>query len=148
MPKVYSGNEFEALKCRFENQTELLSRLTQIDLKIFYWFFTLQLIIGAWFIKNIGNEPSKIAFLVIDIVIAFIAFMFIYRNYQRRKEVVQNVQRCTQALGFTEAGIYLENESLDWHPKDKPFPITRYWIPFYFIGILVSVIGIAIILLY
>jgi len=30
MNEIYKGNEFEAVKLRFENQTELLYRLTMI----------------------------------------------------------------------------------------------------------------------
>ncbi len=42
MPEVFRGHEFEALKCRFENQTEQLHRMTLTDLRVFSGYITLQ----------------------------------------------------------------------------------------------------------
>jgi len=89
MPQHYQNYEFEALKCRFENQTEQLYRQTQIDLKIFTGFFTLQIAIGAWFATHesvfTGNYLASIAFILIDVSIAWVASMLLYRSNQRRK---------------------------------------------------------------
>ncbi len=48
MPEMLRGHEFEALTCRFENQTELLHRMTVIDLQVFSGYISLQLALGAW----------------------------------------------------------------------------------------------------
>lgn len=47
-PEVFRGHEFEAVKCRFENQTEQLYRMTMIDLRVFSGYITIQLALAAW----------------------------------------------------------------------------------------------------
>ena len=65
MNPAYEGNEFEALKVRYEDQVKLLRFMTQIDLRIFSGYMTLQLALAAWLA---ANPPSGI-FATIGILI-------------------------------------------------------------------------------
>ena len=151
MPSCYINHEFEALKCRFENQAEQLYRLTQIDLKLFSGFFTLQLAVGGWLATQATSLPPKpivrIAFLFLDIAIAFVATRLLYANKLRRTEVVENVRKCVRALGYQDTGVYLAGESLDWQPPDAMFPKVRYFLVWYLIGAWTTVVAIGVILI-
>ena len=143
MPNVYVGHEFESLKCRFENQTELLYRMTLIDLRIFTAYITLQLALGAWIAtngSNISDTVVKIGLLIIDLVLGGITAALIYNNYRRRKEVVGIVKNCNSALGYETKGTYLEGEKLNVETKFRP------WAGWYFIGIVFGCLGIALVL--
>jgi heme A synthase len=141
---VYEGHEFEALKCRFEDQTELLYRMTLIDLRVFTGYITLQLALGAWIASHAsdfsGIVTLKVGMMLIDLVLAVVAMALIYSNRKRREEVVGIVKNCNVALGYEEPGIYLKDKSLNVHTKFRP------WAGWYYTGIVVGVVGLALVL--
>ena len=118
MANHYEKNEFEALKCRFKDQTELLYRITLLDLRIFTGYLTLQIALGAWIAthQTISSSLTVCAgLLLIDCSLAVIAIAFLYYNSERRLEVVETVKNCNEALGFEELGVYLHNRPLNAH---------------------------------
>lgn len=119
MKKIYKGHEFEAIKIRFQNQTELLYRLTMIDLKIFFGFITLQIVLVAWLATN-GSDFSgilKVGLFVIDINFALVAIFLFIHQARRRKQVSSVVKNCQEALGYTKKGAYLEDKAIEvYHP--------------------------------
>ena len=138
MPKHYQNHEFEALQCRFENQTELLYRLTLLDLRIFTGYITLQLALGAWMATHpadISSPTVRAGLLVIDLSLAVIATAFVYNNYRRRLEIVDTVKNCNEALGYEDSGVYLESRRLNAHTVFRP------WCGWYYAGIVVGFIG-------
>ena len=140
MAEIYKGHEFEDLKVRFKDQVELSHRLTQIDLKVFTGFLTLQLLMSSWLAVNKGKITSEIGLFVIDVSLAVLAVKILYNQYLRRKEVIETVKNCNEALGYEEVGVYLDGKALNVHTK------TRYWFGWYVAAIVVSVIGISLVL--
>ena len=141
-PEIFGGHEFEALKCRFENQTEHLYRLTTIDLRAFSGHVSVQLALTAWLAthqKDLAGEAARIGVMVVDLVLASVAGVLLYNNFRRRKEVAGTVRRCNEALGYETEGVYLEGRKLN-HPTDF-WP----WGKVYFVG-LAAVAGVAIVL--
>ena len=83
--------KFEALKLSYTTQTELLHRLTQIDLRIFSGYISVQLIFGGWSAKNpINSLPAQFGILLINVALTIVACGLLHNNYLRRKEVVKN----------------------------------------------------------
>lgn len=140
MAKIYDGHEFEALKEQLTRQAELLYRLTIIDLKIVTGFLTIQFVMGSWLALHRDQISTDAGLFSIDVAMAILAIKVLYNQYQRRKEVVGTVKNCNEALGYEEPGVYLDGKALD-APTE-----TRYWFYWYAAGIVVSVIGIAIVL--
>lgn len=145
MANVYNGHEFEALKCRFENQTEQLYRMTLIDLRVFSGYITLQLALGAWIATHSDKIPNlviKIGLMTIDLVLAVVATALLFNNYKRRKEVAGTVRNSNIALGYETPGVYLDKEKLNVHTEFRP------WVGWYFAGIAAGLLGIALILFF
>lgn len=143
MPNHYQNHEFEALRCRFEDQTELLYRLTLIDLRIFSGYITLQLALAAWISihrSEIEIPTMRAGLLVIDLALAVVAAALLYNNYKRRKEVTGTVKNCNEALGYNDSGVYLDERPLNAPTKFRP------WAGWYYLGIIVSVVGVAMVL--
>ena len=140
---IYKGNEFEALKCRFENQTEQLYRMTLIDLRVFTGYITLQLALGAWIASHSSDFSGiilRVGLMLIDLVLAIVAWALLYMSRKRREEVVGIVKNCNTALGYEEPGVYLEGKALNVHMKFRP------WAGWYYAGIIVGVVGLAFVL--
>ena len=140
MAKIYEGHEFEALIVRLKDQAELSHRLTPIDLKFFIGFLTLHFVMGSWLALNRAEISSPVGLFVIDVVLAVLAIKILFNHRLRRKEVVDTIRNCNEALGYESVGVYLDSKTLNAPTK------TRYWFTWYAVGIIVSVIGIAIIL--
>ena len=140
---IIDGNEFEALKMRFENQVEQLHRMTLIDLRVFSGFITLQLALGAWLAtKGTGvfGCLSKFGVFAIDLSLAVVAVALLYNNLQRRKEVAKTVGNCATALGYKEVGKYMEGTALDANF------IFRPWAGWYYLGICTSLLGVVLVI--
>lgn len=143
MPEVYRGHEFEAVKCRFENQTEQLYRMTLIDLRIFTGYIALQLALGAWIATHgsaIPNMIVRIGLMIIDLVLTVGAIALLYNDLRRRKEVAGIVGNCNKALGYETPGVYIPSEKLNVETKFRP------WAGWYFAGIVVGFLGITLVL--
>jgi len=155
--EFWKGKEFEALSLRYNDHVELLRKLTDIDLKLFFASLTVQLILGAWFFENQVDDPiMKLGMLIIDIGLMFIGLSLLYLNYIRRFEAVMTLKNIMNALGFTEVGVYLQQKSIN--PTSQQFlPINLqtekilshgfrpFW-PYYKWGIVVSIIGLGFVL--
>ena len=140
MTKHYQGHEFEALKLRYEDQVALLRTLTDVDFKIFTAFFTLQLLLGSF----LATQPALIPKLqwglaAIDAVLAALSVKLLHNNHCRRQEIADTISNINAALGFAEPGIYIESL-----PLNPPYT-RRYWFKWYFFGVVVSSLGIALV---
>lgn len=85
MPEVFRGHEFEALKCRFENQAEQLHRMTLIDLRVFSGYITIQLALAAWLATHRDSFAGAAAMsgvMAIDIVLATVTGALLYNSYK------------------------------------------------------------------
>ncbi len=142
MNEIYKEKEFEAVKLRFENQTEQLYRMTMIDLRIFSGFITLQLALGAWLAKNPEAFSWKVkpGLFVIDFGLVCVAAALLRNNALRRKEVAAVVGNCAKALGYKTPGAFLEADPLDVKME------MRLWKNYYYWGIAISLIGVFLVL--
>lgn len=142
MKPPYKGNEFQALKMRYEDQVELLRTITQLDLKIFSGYLTLQVALGAWLITHpLGVMTMKVGIFIIDLGISAIATYLFYSHLHRRREAVDTIKNLNAAFGFTTPGVYVAQKSINAPPpKIRPF-----WLA-HLAGIIVSTAGIALII--
>ena len=144
MKKIYEGNEFEAVKLLYENQTEQLYRMTMIDLRIFTGFITLQIVLGAWFATKgsvlSGELLMKVGLSVIDIGLTYVACALLRNSALRRKEVAAIVINCAEALGYKTPGAFLEAAPLDVKLE------LRLWKNYYYFGIAISLVGVLLVL--
>ena len=141
MDPVYKGHEFEALRLRYEDQVELLRALTNLDMKIFTGFITVQLVLGGWISAYpISDVFVQTGLFLIDIVFAFLAGRLLYNQFKRRKEVINTVKNLNEALGFNKSGTYLPDRAINATSSTRP------WFWWYIIGICVATFGLSLIL--
>ena len=96
-----NNQKFEAVKYRHEDQSKLLQLMSQIDLKVFISFLTLQMILGG-FITQVNLENiSKYGLFVLDVSFSMVCIVLLLNNYKRRKEVVGTIKNCNKALVMT-----------------------------------------------
>ena len=138
---AYKNHEFEVLKLQFETQTSLLRNLTDIDLRIFTGYITLQLILGGWLSENpLQNLWLMIGILILNFTLTAIAFWLLRNSYKRRKEVAATIQNLNEALGLLTPGIYLRDKAINTHTMFRP------WVYGYHIGLIIGFFGIALII--
>jgi len=116
-----------------------------IDLRLFIGYLTMQMLAGSWFIANIDKVNSfiaKLGLILIDISLAVVALILLHRQKLRRKEVVNTIRNCNEALGYQDEGMYIEGKCID-DPEMK----IRMWFSLYAIGIIASLLGFIIIIL-
>ncbi len=78
--------------------------------------------------------------LLIDVALSLVCIILLSFNHIRRKEVVQTLENCNSALGFDIPGVYIKDAAINAQAKSRP------WFWMYFVGIILSITGIAIIL--
>ena len=138
---AYKTHEFEVLKLQFETQTSLLRNLTDIDLRIFTGYITLQLILGGWLSENpLQNLWLMIGILILNFTLTSIAFWLLGNSYKRRREVATTIQNLNEALGLLTSGIYLKNKAINTPTLFRP------WVYGYQIGLIIGFFGIALII--
>lgn len=143
MLEVFRGHEFEALRCRFENQTEQLHRITLIELRVFSGYITLQLALGAWLATHqdkLAGVTARIGLMGIDLVLAVVAGALLYVSFKRRKEITGIVRNWHKALGYETEGVYLDGATLNVPTQ------FRTWAGWYFLGIGSALAGIGLVL--
>ena len=144
MPGVYDDDDAkrEILTLAFGNHVQYLRWLSQIDLRMFGGFLTLQLVLGGWLLQYPPVRASATSgILIIDVVLAFAASVFLIKNQVRRKREVTTLGNISEALGLTKEGYFLENKKIMESPQSDP----SLWL--YLLAIGTSVIGIALIIL-
>lgn len=140
MLKLNDQQKFEAIKYRHEDQSKLLQKIADVDLKVFVSFFTLQIAIGGFKIQSNLTIENKIGIAILDFAILFICAVVLWNNYQRRQEVVQTIKNCNVALGYEAKDFYIENKYINSKTVFRP------WFWWYLIGMLIGIIGLLIIL--
>ena len=142
LKKAYEGNEFEALRIRYEDQLNHLRILTSYDLRIFSGFLTLQLVLGGWFAKSpITSVWSQLGIFAMDANLLAIAIGLLYSQYKRRLEVISIVQNISEALGFNESGAYLPDRAINVVGEN-----VRPWHRWYIMGVVTSFAGFCLVL--
>jgi hypothetical protein len=117
------NNEYNSLKYRHENQTNLLQKLTDIDLRLFFGYLSGQFIVASFVVTNSIKFGifERIGIFLIDIALTFVLFNLLQRNYIRRVEVTETVKNCNEALGYNENDLYLKGKFINAKTKFKPW---------------------------
>lgn len=135
-----NNQKVEAIKYRHQDQSNLLQKMTDVDLKVFISFLTLQLALGGFITQlNLAAE-SKYGLFILDISLFLVCTILLFNNYKRRKETVGTLKNCNKALGYDTDSAYIEGEKIN-----SP-TIFRPWFWWYIIAMILSVIGILVVL--
>lgn len=135
------SNAFEILKLRFEDQTSLLRKMTEIDLQVMTGFATVQLVFSAWLSQaKISSCEIKLGFLIITVIFSLLTIKILYNNYQRRNEVVSTVKNLNSALGLSDADIFITGKAINAKTKYRP------WFWPYIVGVICIACGTLIVL--
>ena len=152
--RVYDidDNKLEILRIGYENQLQYLRLMSNLDVKVFTGYITVQLVVANWVANWVAQIPPpsihvKWGLFVVDIAFTALAIAVLYNNQKRRDHAVAVLKNLSEALGFTAEGVFLpDNRAL--HPgkeiEDK-VPL-RPWIWIYYLGCIVSVVGIGLII--
>jgi hypothetical protein len=136
-----SEQRFEALRIRFEDQARLLATMTDLDLRIFGGYISIQLALGGWLGQH---APTKIGvaigIAIIDLAMAAIAGVMLRYNAVYRTEVVTNIKNALDAFEFTRPGAYLKGRTLN------SMGPTRRWAPLFYVGVLAGYIGLLLVI--
>jgi hypothetical protein len=113
------NNKFEALKYRHQDQVQDMTFHINLANRLFYGFMGLQLAFGSFVsqVKNIEYKTSIVLFLL-DMFFGLLCFWLLYTNEDKRKKIKENIKNCNKAMGFADAGIYLDNLNLDFPISD------------------------------
>lgn len=134
------GNKLDILRIGFENQVQYLRMMSEVDLKIFSGYITVQLILASWFAKNpVSTISLKGGFLLIEFAFALLAINTFRVNQKRREEAVSVLKNLCEALGFTVRGVFLPEKAIQ-----ESVPV-RPWFWLYIATVILSAIGVAII---
>ena len=124
-----------------KNQVELLRHQTNVDLRIFGGYISLQLAVGSWIsVHPIPSLQARLGMGAVDLALSALAAFILWRNSVRRGQVVAVVRRLNEALGYTEPDVYLKGRAL--HDNHRFVP----WLPYYLAGLLVGFLGVGLLL--
>ena len=143
MPGVYDDDDAkrEILTLAFGNHVQYLRWLSQIDLRMFGGFLTLQLVLGGWLLQYTPTRAlAASGILIIDVMLAIVAAVFLIKNQKRRNREVTTIGNICEALGLTVEGVFLEKRKIMESPQSEPS------LRLYLFAIATSVIGIALII--
>lgn len=76
-------DKFEAIKYRHEDQSKLLQKMTDLDLRITVSFLTLQVVLGGFLSQLVIEEVAIIGLFLIDFAMSFICAKLLYNSYKR-----------------------------------------------------------------
>lgn len=100
----------------YKTYAELLHRLTQIDLRLFAGFLTVQVLATGFVLSQIARNQLDdwefFGILGMDGAAAYIAMMLISRNFKRRFEATKSIARLNIALGLERKGLFIDGEKI------------------------------------
>ncbi len=133
-------HKFEALRMRYEDHVELLRVMTGLDLRIFTGVMAIHLALGGWLATApiAAWWPLVGVFLLVG-ALAFIGAVLLRNNALRRKEAVATLKNVMGALGFYQAGYYVEGVTINAAGE------FRLWGPWYVGGIIVAYVGLVLV---
>ena len=142
--KLNDDQKFEAVKYRHNDQSLLSQKLIDIDLKVFFGYITIQLLLGSFLIKHkdsIGLIDS-LGIAIVDLVFAVVCLIFLIYNTKRRVEVIDTIKNCNEIMKFNSKDYFKGGISVNGKSKIK----KHSFIYGYFIGVIGTIIGILVII--
>jgi len=145
MTPVYENdeNKLKILKMGFENQVQYLRMMSDVDLRLFTGYITVQLILGSWLAQHpLQMIAYKLGILIIDWALVALAINAFRVNQVRRAEAVHVLKNLCDALGFTKEGVFLPDSK-----KIQSSVPLRPWNWLYNLTAILAGIGVTIIIL-
>ena len=137
--KISKEQKVEVILYPHSDQSSLLRKLTDVDLKIFFGFITIQILMGNFLLSQ-NLTPSLIKSIglgSVDIVFAVVCVIFLLHNYRRRKEAVETIKNCNSILKLDQSNIYKNGITVNGNSYLK-----KHWFIYgYVIGIVGSTLG-------
>lgn len=135
-------NKLAILRLGYENQIQYLRMMSDVDLRLFTGYITVQLVLANWLASRQAQPPTvNLGIMLVDLVVAALAIKAFWVNQTRREYAVKVLEKLSKALGFTVVGAFLPEQCI----QDR-VP-TRPWFPYYVVSVVVAFIGVATVLL-
>jgi hypothetical protein len=115
-----SDNRTDILLKRYEQHAEHLRALDLFDLRVTSGFLTLQILLAGWLYAHPAQPlSSKMAIILIDLVLFLGCIGGLRGSSARRREIRGTIWNVNEALGLYSAGMDLPNRPLD-HKRRRP----------------------------
>jgi hypothetical protein len=144
MTNVYEVEEkkLEILRLGFDNQVQYLRMMSDVDLKIFFGYITVQLVLASWLAEHpLPTLTLKSGILLINLAFAVLAINAFRVNQNRKREAVSVLRNLCEALGFTVKGTFLSDKCIQTSVPIRP------WTWLYNITAIVATVGVGIVAL-
>ena len=134
-------NKLSILQLGFENQMQYLRMMSDVDLRLFTGYITVQLVLANW-LAHQQRQPLtvNVGIMLVDLVFAGLAIKAFWVNQKRRDFAVKVVTNLSSALGFTVTGAFLRERAIQ---QNVP---TRPWFAYYCGSVLAAVMGVGLVL--
>ena len=156
--KLDDQQKFDAIIYRHQDQAQLSQKLTDIDLKIFFGFITIQILLGSFIIVNIQKIQETVfanyGIMIMDFVFMITCLIFLKHNKNRRREVIEVLINCNEFLKYEKTDYYLKDKSINRGKRDSPkergnfrdYYVNNRFILAYYIGTIGTTLGVILIL--
>ena len=125
--KLDPQSKFEALKMRFEQQTELLRYMRQMDLTILTGFLTIQAVGAGRLLEHPLKWGAPLAGMAIfDVSLLGCVIFILYQHFARRNVEVEKLRAVREALGFYEKDVYLPGRAIE-ERRSSTLAANWYW---------------------
>ena len=141
------ANKLEILRIGYDNQLRYLRLMSDLDVKVFTGYITVQLVVANWVARPpLTGIYVKWGVFLVDIAFTALAIAVLHNNQKRRNDSIDVLRNLSEALGFTVKGVFLAGRAI--HPGkeiEEKVP-RRPWIKLYYAGSIVSAVGIGLII--
>ena len=145
-PDVFENeHKVNVLRDVYRTYAELLYNLTQIDLRVFGGYITIQFVALGFVLSEIPCvEPLDfVGIALMGTTITVIALNLIKLNFKRRYEAKIVMHRLNVSIGLKTKGFFIRNEKIYYSLSEKADnnewgPDHRPWMDFYYIGIIIG----------
>ena len=119
--------KFEALKLRYQDQSELAKFMKQNEQKLVFGFISVQFVLIGWFSKQQDSiELAVYISLILVNLIATTAATVMLTDYKRRRhEVINTIKNICNVFRFNESGYY--SDGIRINPEPPKLTIWAYW---------------------
>jgi hypothetical protein len=115
----------EALKLAFESRNAELRAESEIAYKLMAGFVTLEVGLATWLAEHPpGTRAGRWGIFLLNGLLGGVLWVFICRNYGRRREIMTTIRNVAEVWGLTKPGVYLEGRAIyaDPYPYSWRFP--------------------------
>ena len=134
--------KIDALRIGYENQVGYLKLMSDVDIKLFFGYITIQLALANWIVTHpLETNSLKFAMLILDGSLAAVSCMLFWLNHRRRVYATKVLENFSRELGF------LDTNNFEIETELQESPPVRPWFWLYVISVVVAAIGVCLIIL-